>query len=155
MCQRKQDKSFRIKKNMENVKLFIESNIWCYYFDESSKEHKAVASYLDDILSKKDVVMNSIVIMELSHYLIKNLGPIKGKEKIERLLEFPFQIEDFDYELMRSSVEALSEYSHTGVGGRDATIIATMKKLGIKNLLTHDKTFKKIDFIDVIDPIKQ
>ena len=133
--------------------LFIDSNIWCYYFDESSKEHKTISAYMDSILIKKEIVMNNLVVMELSHYLIKNIGPVKGKEKIRKFLEFPFIIEDFDYELLLESIEILSRYSHTGIGGRDATILATMKKLGIKQLLTHDRTFTKIDFIEVVDPI--
>ena len=48
----------------------------------------------------------------------------------------------------------LSRYSHTGIGGRDATILATMKKFNVKQLVTHDKAFKKIDFIQVIDPVE-
>ena len=109
---------------------------------------------MDSILTKKEIVMNNLVVMELSHYLIKNIGPIKGKEKIKKFLEFPFVIEDFDYELLLESIELLSRYSHTGIGGRDATILATMKKQGIKQLLTHDKAFRKVDFIEVIDPIQ-
>lgn len=135
--------------------LFIDSNIWCYYFDESSKEHMAVSTYLDSILDKKQIVMNNLVVMEISHYLIKNLGSVKGKEKAREMLEFPFIIQDFDYYLLLNSIELLSHYTHTGIGGRDATILATMKKLGIKQLLTHDKAFKKIDFIEVIDPLEK
>ena len=52
------------------------------------------------------------------------------------------------------SVSYLSRYSHTGIGGRDASILATMKKSNIKKIITHDKDFKKIDFVEIIDPIK-
>ena len=70
--------------------LFIDSNIWCYYFDKSSIEHATIASYLDTILGKKEIVLNHFIVMELAHYLIKNLAPLVGKEKIEILLGFPF-----------------------------------------------------------------
>lgn len=132
--------------------LFVDSNIWCYYFDESSQEHGAVVAYLEKILGKQDIAMNTLVVMELAHYLVKNLGSIKGKEKVDTLLAFPFVIEEFDHELLGASVQMLAHYTHTGIGGRDATILATMKKLGITKLVTHDKAFKKIDFIEVIDP---
>ena len=134
--------------------LFIDSNIWCYYFDESSKEHKKVAVYLDNILSKEKIVLNTLIIQEISHYLIKSLGSIKGKEKINKLLEFSFIIKDFDYDLLLIAIDMLSSYTHTGIGGRDATILATMKKFNVKQLVTHDKAFKKIDFIQVIDPVE-
>ncbi len=132
--------------------IFIDSDIWCYYFDSSSKEHASVSSYMDGILAKKEIAMNTIVMMEISHYLIKNLGSIKGKEKVEAMLGFPFVVTNFDYDLLLESIEMLSRYTHTGIGGRDATILATMKMLNIKQLATHDKSFRKIDFIEVIDP---
>ncbi|MBI2498941.1 type II toxin-antitoxin system VapC family toxin [Candidatus Woesearchaeota archaeon] len=134
--------------------LFIDSNIWCYYFDESSKEHIVVSKYIEKILDKEEIVINNLIIIELSHYLIKNLGSIKGQEKIKKLLAFPFIIEDFNYDLLITSIDLLAQYNHTGIGGRDATILATMKRLDIKKLLTHDKSFKKIDFIEVIDPLE-
>ena len=31
--------------------------------------------------------------------------------------------------------------------------MAAMEELGIKKLMTHDRAFKRIDSIDVIDPI--
>ncbi len=134
--------------------IFIDSNIWCYYFDSSSKEHKKVAEYIDSVLGKREIAMNTLVIMEISHYLIKTLGSINGREKINRLLEFPFIIEDFNYNLLLDSVDLLSQYTYTGIGGRDSSILATMKKLGIKQLASHDHAFKKIDFIDVFDPVE-
>jgi len=134
--------------------LFIDTNIWCYYFDISAKEHEKAATYIESILGKKEIAMNSLVIIEISHYLIKNLGPVNGKEGVEKVLAFPFIVQDFDYNLLLKSIDLLSKYSHTGIGGRDATILATMENLGIKQLVTHDKSFKKIDFIEVIDPLE-
>ena len=134
--------------------IFIDSNIWCYYFDVSNKDHKRAALYIDSVLGKKEIAMNTLIVMAISHYLIKNLGSIKGKEKINQLLEFPFIIEDFHYDLLLDSIDLLSQYTHTGIGGRDSSILATMKKLGIKQLVSHDNAFKKIDFIEVFDPVE-
>jgi uncharacterized protein len=47
----------------------------------------------------------------------------------------------------------LARYSQTGIGGRDATILASMDMLGIKKLMTHDRAFKRIDQIEVVDPV--
>ncbi len=44
-------------------------------------------------------------------------------------------------------------FIHAGIGGRDATILASMKKLSIQIICTHDISFKKISNIEVIDPI--
>ena len=135
--------------------IFVDSNIWCYYFDNSLPEHLTIAKTLDNFLKKKKLAVNTVIVMEISHYLIKNLGPIKGKKKIDIFLSFPLEMLNFNYSEMKKSVDLLSEYSYTGIGGRDATILASMKVKGITQLLTHDKAFRKIDFIEVVDPIKE
>ena len=46
-----------------------------------------------------------------------------------------------------------SKYSHYGIGGRDATILAFLKSYSILKLCTHDKSFKNIPDLTIIDPI--
>lgn len=134
--------------------IFIDSNIWCYYFNESSKEHNKVVNFIESIMDEESIVMNNVVGLEVAHFLIKNLGAIQGKEKINAMLEYPFIIDDLDYDTLLDSIDTLAKYTHTGIGGRDASIITTMRKKGIKKLVTHDQDFKKIDSIEVIDPME-
>lgn len=131
--------------------IFVDSNIWCYYFDRSTKEHDIVSEKLENALGS-GVAINTVVAMEVAHYLIKNLGP-DGKKKMDVFLSYPMKIVDFDQYIARRSIEYLSRLSHTGIGGRDATILASMEELGVEKLMTHDRAFKRIDFIDVVDPI--
>ncbi len=97
------------------------------------------------------MAINTVVAMEVAHYLIKSLGS-EGKRKMDIFLSYPMEIIDFDQSLARKSVEYLTKYSQTGIGGRDATILAWMEKLGIRKLMTHDRAFKRLDFIEVVDP---
>jgi len=131
--------------------IFVDSNIWCYYFDRSTKEHDIVSEKLENALGS-GVAINTVVAMEVAHYLIKNLGP-DGKKKMDVFLSYPMKIVDFDQYIARRSIEYLSRLSHTGIGGRDATILASMEELGVEKLMTHDRAFKRIDFIEVFDPI--
>lgn len=131
---------------------FIDSNIWCYYFDRSAQEHDIVTESLEQVLEVDGVAINTVVAMEVAPYLIKNLGP-KGKKKVDVFLSYPMEIVDFDQSLARRSIEYLAKYSQTGIGGRDATILASMQELDIKRLMTHDRAFKRLDFIEVIDPV--
>ena len=133
--------------------IFIDTNIWCYFFDESSKEHKKVSALIEKILNKEQILINTVIIMEISHYLIKNLGPVVGMEKIETFLEFPLVIDDLDYSAAQASIRLLHKYSHEGIGGRDATILATMKNKNIKEIATHDASFRSIDWLKIIDPV--
>jgi predicted nucleic acid-binding protein len=131
--------------------IFIDSNIWCYYFDRSAQEQDIVSENLEHAL-EGGVAINTVVEIEVAHYLIKNLGA-QGKRKMDVFLSFPMEVVDFDQYLAKRSIELLTKFSQTGIGGRDATILAAMEELGIENLMTHDKAFKRIDSIVVIDPI--
>lgn len=135
--------------------VFIDSNTWCYYFDSSAEEHEQVAETLEEILEENEVTMNTVVLMEVAHYLIKNLGPVEGQEKIDTLLGYPFRVVDFTYSLFESSVDSLARQSHAGIGGRDATILAAMAEAGEETLVTHDKAFRNIDRVDVLDPAEE
>ena len=132
----------------------VDSNIWCYFFDESSKEHGKVSAFMQKILGKEEIVINTVILIEISHFLIKNLGPINGKKKIDIFLEFSLSIEDLNYAYAKESIDFLCQYSHQGIGGRDATILATMKKFDIKRIITHDASFKNVDWLEAIDPVK-
>ena len=91
--------------------------------------------------------------MELSNFLIKNLGPIQGGEKLSTFLNYPLIIEDLNYAMMLESVEQLKRYSHLGIGGRDATILALMKRLSTRKIITHDAALKKVEWLEITDPI--
>ena len=131
--------------------IFVDSNIWCYYFDRSAQEHDAVSESLEQVL-EDGVAVNTVVAMEVAHYLIKSLGS-EGKRKVDIFLSYPMEMIDFNQYLARKSVEYLAKYSQTGIGGRDATILASMEELGTRKLMTHDRAFKRLDFVEVVDPI--
>ena len=135
---------------MESL-IFIDSNIWCYFFDRCAQEHDLVSEELENALDGS-VAINTVVEMEVAHYLIKNLGAV-GKRKMDVFLSFPMEIVDFNQDLAKRSIELLSRFSQTGIGGRDATIMASMEELGTKKLMTHDRAFKRIDTIEVMDPV--
>ncbi|MBI4181871.1 MAG: type II toxin-antitoxin system VapC family toxin [Candidatus Aenigmarchaeota archaeon] len=132
--------------------LFVDSNIWCYYFDAAAKEHAKVAQFIGRTIGKEEMVLNTVVAMEIAQYLIKNLGPVRGREKMDALLGFPFTITDFDYDLLLRSVQELATHAHAGIGGRDATILASMRALGVRRIATHDRAFQRVDGIEVVDP---
>lgn len=133
--------------------LFVDSNIWCYYFDRSSKEHKKVSDYLVKIVRDETILINTVVIMEVVHFLIKNLG-IKGKEKVNIFLNLPFKVIDFNYEQALKSVKFLTKYSDKGIGGRDATLLAAMSIAKTSKIVTNDSAFKRIKGLKVINPTK-
>src|SRR2546422_7130361 len=123
--------------------LIVDTNIWAYYFDRDSPEHRFVVGPVEKALRTDQIAINTIIIMEVAHFLIKNLGPVDGGEKLGVFLRFPLAISEFDYRGALDSVEMLKRYSHLGVGGRDATVLALMSKSKIVRIMTHDEALKK------------
>jgi predicted nucleic acid-binding protein len=135
--------------------LIIDSNIWAYYFDRDASEHPFVVDEVKDFLRSEKIAINTVIIIEVAHFLVKNLGPIIGRNKLDIFLSFPFTIIDLDYDLALRAVGFLDKYSHEGIGGRDATILAMAETLGLNRVMTHDEAFKRIDWLDVIDPVSR
>ena len=130
--------------------IFVDSNIWCYYFDRSAR---SMTPYREAGTGPRKWSGHKYCSGDggcsLSH---QKLGS-EGKRKMDVFLSYPMEIIDFDQYLARKSVEYLAKYSQTGIGGRDATILASMEELGTRKLMTHDRAFKRLDFIEVVDPV--
>lgn len=135
--------------------LIIDSNIWAYYFDKNTPEHKSVTYMIEKFLRSEKIAINTVIIIEVAHFLVKNLGPVVGRSKLDVFLSFPFTIIDLDYDLTSKTLEFLAKYSHQGIGGRDATILATANRLNLNRIMTHDEAFKRIDWLEVIDPVSK
>ena len=132
----------------------IDSNIWAYYLDADAPEHKSVAPAVRKSL-REGVMINTVVVMEVAHFLIKNLGSVLGKEKLDIFLSFPMQVDELTLDLAREAANELFKYSHLGIGGRDATLLASMRRKGVIRLMTHDETLKRVPDIKAFDPIKK
>jgi predicted nucleic acid-binding protein len=133
--------------------ILIDSNIWAYYFDVSLPEHQKVIKPLETALKKKHAAVNATIAVETLHYLVKRLGPLEGNKKGNIFLNYGMPLYEIDEEIVELTLTKLSEFTHLGIGGRDATILATMSLEGIHNLMTHDQAFKRVPEIDVMDPI--
>jgi len=139
--------------------IFVDSNIWCYYFDKRLREHEQVRELMRETLISQEIVCNTLIILEVAHYIVRHFDETTARKKIEYLTNLSnLTIVDFDRPSMNQALESLIEHSYDqGLGGRDATVIASMKFKKIKTIISHDQIFKrlcaKLD-LEVIDPIK-
>ena len=131
----------------------IDSNIWAYYLDADSPEHKFVVPEVKKAL-REGVLINTVVAMEVAHFLVKNLGPVLGMEKFDTFMGFPLAVDELDLELARAAVGELCKYSHLGIGGRDATLLASMRRKRVDRIMTHDEALKRVPGLKAVDPIK-
>jgi len=60
---------------------------------------------------------------------------------------------NLDLNSIGSVYDVLAKHTHTGIGGRDATVLQFMEEHHINVICTHDGAFKKVQNITVIDPV--
>jgi uncharacterized protein len=133
--------------------VFIDSNYWIYLLDKTCDEHEHVINHFNDLYDNSSLAINTIVMVEVMHYLVKRLGTIIAKQKWQLFSSIDFIVGNLEFEELDRVFEVLSKFSHTGIGGRDATILSFMEDNNITKLCTHDKAFKQIPEIEIIDPI--
>jgi predicted nucleic acid-binding protein len=133
--------------------IFIDSNIWAYYFDASLPEHSKVIKPVETALKKGQAAINATIAVETLHYLVKRLGSLEGTKKGRTFLSYGIPLYALDEGVIEVSLRMLGDFTHLGIGGRDASILAFMSAESITSIMTHDQAFKRIPEIDVIDPI--
>ena len=133
--------------------LAIDSNIWAYALDATVPEHPSSARAVDRAL-KDEVLVNTVIQLEVSHYLVKRLGAVAGREAAEVFLSMPLVVDALDGPLVKNALRLLARYSQVGIGGRDASLLASMERTGVRRILTHDATFRRVDWVEVVDPVR-
>jgi len=132
--------------------IYIDSNYWIYWLDERLPEHLQVEKTMNAAVLE-GVVINRVTLVEVAHYLrmlpkqrfIQQVGAIQN---LSTLTLF-----DLDARITNLAVEMLPEQAPKGLGSRDCVILATMKATGIERIATHDRAFRSIRGIKVVDEI--
>jgi hypothetical protein len=137
--------------------IFVDSNIWCYYFDQRLPEHEHVKEPMREIIKSTEIACNTIIVMEVAHYLVRHFTERTARRKIDFFINLRnMKIADFNRQAMTETLENLIEHAYTdGLGGRDATVITTMNSQNIKKIVSHDDIFKRLASklkFEVIDP---
>jgi predicted nucleic acid-binding protein len=113
-----------------------------------------------EIIKSEEIACNTIIVMEVAHYLVRHFDEKSARKKIDFFINLRnMQISDFNRGMMQKSLESLLEYSYeVGLGGRDATIVATLNSQNIRRIITHDGVFKRLAAkltLEVTDPIQK
>ena len=131
----------------------IDSNYWIYLFDKTTIEHESVKNHFNNLYDEANLAINTVVMMEVMHYFVKRLGSEIAKEKWKIFSSIDFVVGNLEFEDLDNIFSTLCKYSHTGIGGRDATILSFMEINQIGKICTHDSAFKKVPNLEIIDPI--
>jgi len=136
------------------IMIYVDANYWIYWFDQRLPEHKYVIETMRNAIHD-GIILNVVTLMEVAHYFrhLPEKEFHKRLNAIKNLTTLTFV--NLDLDLTELTFEQLVKYAKIGVGGRDSVILATMKTSGTKRIVTHDEVFKKIENLEVIDPIPQ
>jgi len=134
----------------------FDANVWIYYFDNSLDEHAAVREPVDDVLQTEPIFTTTVLQMEVVHYLTNQLAD--SGETIDRFLRLSnVTTAELSERDVAARADLLETHDQSGIGGRDATVIAAMDRHDITRLWTHDEGLKclgdSLAWLDVTDPV--
>jgi len=132
--------------------IYVDTNYWIYWLDSALPEHRYVSKIMDEAI-ESGVMTSYVTLLEVAHYL-RTLP----KSEFLRLMELirslsTLMLNELDAQIATVALELLPDYAQKGLGGRDCIILATMQLSGVKIIATHDKAFKGIKGVTIIDEI--
>lgn len=134
----------------------LDANVWIYYLDDTLEEHDAVVDLVRDIVQSEPLFITTVLQMEVIHYFYTQ--QTDPSDLVERFLYLEdVTVAELRPEDVDEATKLLREHRHTGIGGRDATVLAAMRRHDVSHLLTHDNGFKRIEerlgWLEVTDPV--
>ncbi len=95
--------------------------------------------------------------MEVAHYLTNQLAD--SGETVDRFLRLSnVTTAELSERDVAAGANLLETHNQSGIGGRDATVLAAMKRHDVSRLWTHDEGLKRLDdrlnWLAVTDPVE-
>ena len=138
----------------------LDVNILLYASDSASPLHEPAASFLDECVQGSGVfylgwptVMGYLRIATHVAVFERPLTPVQAAANIEALLTLPHtRLLAEDERFWKMFRATTADIPTRGNLVPDAHLAALLREHGIKTLYTHDRDFRRFDFLDVRDP---
>ena len=138
----------------------LDVNVLVYASDSASPLHEPAVSFLDECIQGSDVfylgwptVMGYLRIATHGAVFDRPLTPDQALANVEALLSLPhtrFLAEDDGFwDVYRATTATVPTRGNLVP---DAHLAALLRQHGVKTLYTHDRDFRRFDFLDVRDP---
>ena len=99
------------------------------------------------------IVLNVVTLMEVAHYF-RHLPKENFRRKLHTIQNLAtLTLINLNLDIAELAFEQLIKYAKIGIGSRDSVILQTKKATGTKIIASHDEVFKKIEDLEVVDPI--
>jgi len=137
--------------------IYIDTNVFIYAIEDNQKYGKACAKIIVDIESEKIKTATSVqTLVEIINVLTymnwelkkRKMNQLDIQRNIELVLSLPITWFDLDF----FTIKKASSYKFE-ITGADFVHVATMEVNSIKEIITADKDFDKVDIVKRIDPL--
>lgn len=140
--------------------IVVDAMIWVYNCDVRAPEYKNVHSWLEGkdgegVIDSEAILVNTVIVMEVVHNLRRRaqLPPELVYEYVLKMLALRnLTTAPLDRNLLHASMHTFERYYEYGIGGRDATVLATMPRWNADTIATHDRNILQITDFRRIDP---
>jgi predicted nucleic acid-binding protein len=138
----------------------IDTMLWIYNVDVKAREHRNVTSWLEGkrgkgVIETEDVLVNTVIAMEMVHNL-RRVAKLPAEYVYDYVLGIltlrNLVLDPLNLDALNESISTFEDYFHYGIGGRDATVLASMRRHGVTTIATHDKNLLSVREIERIDP---
>lgn len=133
---------------------FIDVNVFMY---AAGKPHPYKDPSIQILSDLESGILSGLVNTEIFQELLYRYYHIKiaekGIELCRNILQLPIKILPIKEQDIRLAIDLFELHRNKGLKPRDAMHTATMKNNGIIKIISADKNFDAIDFIQRIDPL--
>ena len=134
--------------------IFIDVNVFMYAAGKPHQYKDPCIQILSDIESGiLSASVNTEIFQELLYRYYHIRLAEKGIELCRNIFQLPIKILPITEKDIRLAIDLFKSHKNKGLKPRDAIHAATMKSNGIKKIISADKDFDSIDFIQRIDPL--
>ena len=139
----------------------IDVNILLYATDASCSQHARAKAFIEQCVARRSIfclawitIFSYLRMATHPSIFAQPLSPAQAQRNIEQLLALPHcqtlaEAEGFwaEYRALATTVNARANLVP------DIHLAAMLRQHGISTLYTHDREFRKFDFLSVVDPV--
>ncbi|MCB0317155.1 MAG: type II toxin-antitoxin system VapC family toxin [Bdellovibrionales bacterium] len=133
--------------------IFIDANIFMYAAGKSSKQRRSCQEFLRHVCTAKPgtYFTNTEVLQEILHrYRSLNL-PEVGVEIFDSLIKLDIKVLPVELKSMLNARILIEQY--TKLSTRDAVHAGVMQEHQVESIVTYNKGFNYVPWIEVLDPL--
>lgn len=139
---------------MTKPPVFLDANIFMYAAGQPHPYKEACVRILSDVETGKiTTVVNTEILQELL-YRYTHIGLAdKGVQLCRYILKLPLTVLPVTVAELHLAIELFEQHRQAGLTPRDAIHAATLHQNGLNQLLSADKDFDHLNFLQRIDPL--